>query len=166
MDKVQLSPGVYCIGSTLKINNSNQKLLANGPTAVQTDPGVLLYFKPGGSFDFSGGQVHIWGINDANIALDPTLDTYKGFLIYAAPNYAGGSPVGCTINGNSLNLFVGTIYAPYCKITMNGASGDTGFQSQLIGWEVSFAGGAEIYLNYDGASSPTWPIPLQVGLVK
>jgi hypothetical protein len=49
---------------------------------------------------------------------------------------------------------------------MNGASGETGFQSQLIGWEVTFSGGAEIYLNYDGDNSPTWPIPLQVGLSK
>ena len=163
---IVLSPGVYCIGSTLKINN-NQKLIANSLTAVPTDPGVLLYFKPGGSFDISGGgEVHIWGINDANVALDTRFEEYKGFLIYAAPNYASGSPVNCTINGNSSNLFVGTIYAPYCNITMNGASGETGFRSQLIGWEVKFSGGAEIYLNYDGVASPVWPIPLQVGLSK
>jgi hypothetical protein len=40
---IVLRPGVYCIGSTLKITSSSQKLLANDPTAVQTDPGVLLY---------------------------------------------------------------------------------------------------------------------------
>lgn len=163
---IVLSPGVYCIGSTLKINN-NQKLIANSLTAVPTDPGVLLYFKPGGSFDISGGgEVHIWGINQANVDADSSLLPYKGFLIYAAPNYASGTPVGCTINGNSSSLFVGTIYAPYCKITMDGASSETGFQSQVIGWEVTFAGGAKIYLNYDGTSSPVWPIPLQVGLSK
>ena len=72
----------------------------------------------------------------------------------------------CTINGNTSNTFKGTIYAPYCNITMDGTSSPTGFQSQLIGYNVKFSGGANIYLSYEASSSPVWNIPLQVGLTQ
>jgi hypothetical protein len=87
-------------------------------------------------------------------------------LIYAAPNYATGTPVTCTVNGGSLSMFQGAIYAPYCNVTLNGGSGPTGFQSQVIGYTVKFSGTSDVYLSYDGSTSPSWTIPLQIGLTK
>jgi hypothetical protein len=171
-NNIVLTPGVYCIGSTLSAN-SDEVITVSGTFGV--DPGVFLYFKPGGSFTFNGGSgVQLWGINDANVILDSSLIKYKDFLMYLAPDYSGASPANCKINGHSGDpdlgttgdAFKGTIYAPYCNITLDGTSDPSGFQTQLIGYTVKFAGGANVYLTYNDDSSPAWNIPLQVGLTK
>ncbi|MGE5463734.1 MAG: hypothetical protein ACM3PS_10285, partial [Syntrophothermus sp.] len=169
MKDITLQPGVYCIDTEIRIGSQDtfviNSLITNG--TMPTTPGVFLYIKPGGSFTFNAGsKVQMWGINDASVAADPNLLPYKGFVIYAAPNYSNGTPATCTINGGSLTMLKGTIYAPYCNITVNGGSGATGFQSQLIGYNVKFSGGSEIILDYSTGSHPTWTIPLQVGLTK
>ena len=154
---VTLNPGVYCIDSEIRFGAGDQFRVAG---TFASTPGVFLYLMPGGSFTFNGGStINIWGISD-------TTSPYKGYLIYAAPNYSTGTPVTCTINGNTSNTFKGTIYAPYCNITMDGTSSPTGFQSQLIGYNVKFSGGANIYLSYEASTSPVWNIPLQVGLTQ
>ena len=159
-----LTPGVYCVGTSVGTNNT--EILQVSGTFYST-PGVFIYVKPGGSFTFNGGSgIQLWGINDASVAADSSLAKYKGFLLYLAPNYASGTPAICKINGHSGDTFQGTIYAPYCNITMDGTSDPTGFQSQIIGYEVKFAGGANILLNYDAGSSAVFNIPWQVGLTK
>jgi hypothetical protein len=156
-NNIVLTPGVYCIGSTLSAN-SNEVITVSGTFGVS--PGVFLYFRPGGSFTFNGGAgVQLWGIHDI-------ASPYYGYLMYLAPNYASGTPANCKINGHSGDAFMGTIYAPYCNITIDGTSDPSGFQSQLIAYTVKFAGGANVILNYDSNSSPMWNIPLQVGLTK
>ena len=162
---ITLQPGVYCIDQEIRIGSTDTFVIGGG--TFYSTPGVLLYLMPGGSFVFNGGStVQIWGINQANVDADIALAPYKGFLIYAAPNYASGTPVNCTVNGGALSMFQGTIYAPYCNMTVNGGSGSTGFQSQLIGYNVKFSGTSDIILNYEADDSPTWNIPLQVGLSR
>ncbi|HLO13386.1 MAG TPA: pilus assembly protein TadG-related protein [Anaerolineales bacterium] len=159
-----LNPGVYCIDSTL---NSPDSLIVSGTPGLTA--GVFIYFKPGGSFTFNGGSdVQLWGINDANVAIDPSLAIYKGFLLYVAPNYASGTPPNCLLNGNATDTFTGTIYAPYCNMTIDGTSDPSGFQTQIVAYTVKFAGGANVILVYDQNSSPLTSliIPLQVGLSK
>jgi hypothetical protein len=157
-----LKPGVYCIDTEIRFGSTDTVRVAG---TFGVDPGVFLYIKPAepgkpSGFTINGGSsVQIWGIHD------PT-SPYNGYLIYDAPNYATGTPVNCTINGGSLSMFQGTIYAPYCDITLNGGSGPTGFQSQVIGYNVKFAGTSDIYLTYNADNSPVWSIPLQVGLTK
>ena len=152
-----LTPGVYCIGTTLGANAS-EVITVSGTFGV--DPGVFLYFKPGGSFTFNGGAgVQLWGNHD-------DTSPYYGFLMYLAPDYASASPANCKINGHSGDAFMGAIYAPYCNVTLDGTSDPTGFQSQIIGYTVKMAGGAIINLTYDANTSPVWNIPLQVGLTK
>jgi putative Flp pilus-assembly TadE/G-like protein len=156
-DNIVLTPGIYCIGTTLS-TNANEVLKVSGTFGV--DPGVFLYIKPGGSFTFNGGSgVQLWGIHD-------NTSPYYGFLMYLAPDYASGSPANCKINGHSGDAFMGAIFAPYCDITLSGTGDPNGFQTQLIGYNVKFAGGANIHLTYDSDSSPVWNIPLQVGLTK
>jgi hypothetical protein len=159
-----LNPGVYCIDSTL---NSPDSLKVSG--TIGSTAGVFIYLKPGGSFTFKGGSiVQLWGINQANIDIDSSLAMYKGFVLYAAPNYASGTPTTCLLNGNASDVFTGTIYAPYCNVTINGTSDPAGFQTQIIAYTVKFAGGANVILSYDNSSNPmsSWTIPLQVGLTR
>jgi len=154
---VILTPGVYCIGTVVSTNNT-EILTVSGTPGVS--PGVFIYIKSGGSFTFNGGAgVLLWGINDPS-------SPYYGYLMYVVPDYASGTSATCKINGHSGDTFIGAIYAPYCDITMDGTSDPSGFQSQIIGYTVKFAGGANVILNYDAGSSPVWNIPLQVGLTK
>jgi hypothetical protein len=166
-----LEPGVYCIDTTLTLNAG--EIIKVNRTTPGVDPGVFLYFKPGGSFTFNGGAgVKLWGINDANVAIDPNVEKYKGYLMYVAPNYALATVPQCKINGHSGSdypegdVFIGSIFAPYCDITINGKTDSNAFNTQLIGYTVKFAGGANINLTYTAGNSPDIDFPLQVGLTK
>jgi hypothetical protein len=76
-----------------------------------------------------------------------------------------GTITNCTINGGSGQQMRGTIYAPFCKIKINGSS-TSGFQSQLIGYDVDLSGSSAVTINYDQQYTPQVSIPLQVGLSK
>jgi Putative Flp pilus-assembly TadE/G-like len=159
-----LNPGVYCIDSNL---NSPTSLIVSGTPG--STAGVFIYFKPGGSFTFNGGSiVQLWGINNASVTSDSSLAMYENFLLYVAPNYATGTPSTCLMNGNASDVFIGTIYAPYCNVTINGTSDPSGFQTQIIGYTVKFAGGTNVILNYNDGSQllNDLTIPLQVGLTR
>ena len=159
---VILNPGVYCIDTTLTAPTS---LIVSG--TFPTDPGVFIYIKPGGSFTFNGGSdVALWGINDNSVVADSSLSKYKGFLLYVAPDYSLGTPPNCKINGNSDYKLAGTIYAPYCAITIDGTSNTGDFQSQVIGYTVTMAGTADVKIVYNTGSNATFTIPMQVGLSK
>jgi hypothetical protein len=158
-----LAPGVYCIDTSL---NSPDSITVSG-TTPGTDPGVLIYIRSGGSttpLTFNGGStISLWGINSNN---DSSLNQYRGFLIYVAPNYSSGTPATCKINGNSDYFLKGTIYAPYCNVTIDGTSNTGKFQSQVIGYTVKFSGTADVVLTYEGGDNAVWSIPSQVGLSK
>jgi hypothetical protein len=125
---------------------------------------VFIYFRPGGSFTFNGGStISLWGVNSDN---DSSLSAYRGFLMYVAPNYALTTPPNCKLNGNTDYALKGTIYAPYCAITIDGTSNTGQFQSQVIGYSVNMAGTANIVLTYDSGNNAVWQIPWQVGLTK
>jgi hypothetical protein len=162
---VYLNPGIYCVGSTLTTSGIN--LLKVAPPATFGDAsGVFFYFMPGGSFTInSTTEVHLWGITQAAVNTDSSLQPYKGFLMYVAPNYATGTPATCKINGTSADQLSGTIYAPYCDLTLNGSSG-TVIESQIIGYTVDLTGASGVTLNYPGSNEVFWNIPLQVGLTK
>lgn len=156
-----LNPGVYCIDSSL---NSPDSLIVTPGAA-----GVFIYIKAGGSFTFNGGSVvKLWGINQENINADATVTPYNHFLLYVAPNYASGTPSTCLMNGNANDMFVGTIYAPYCDVTLSGTSGPSGFQTQIVGYTVKFSGTADVILTYndDDNAFDEWTVPQQVGLIK
>jgi hypothetical protein len=122
--------------------------------------GVFIYIRSGGSFTFNGGSViNLWGISDVS-------SPYNGFLMYVAPDYSSGTPVTCKLNGNTDYALKGTIYAPFCDVTINGTSNTGNFQSQVIGYTVNMAGTADIVLNYNSGNTAVWNIPLQVGLSK
>jgi hypothetical protein len=165
MKDITLMPGIYCIDTDIKIGSTDFIRVEEGTFGVT--PGVFLYLKPGGSFTFNGGsEARLWNMTQAQVDADPTLAPYKPYLIYAAPDYASGAPATCNINGGSASAFKGTIYAPYCDVTMNGGSGPNGFQTQVIAFNVKFSGTSDIYLTYDADSSPEFGIPSQVGLNK
>ena len=153
---IVLTPGIYCIGTQMKLTGSDSISLSVTPFG--TGSGVFIYFKAGGDatpISLQGGDVQLWA---------QTSGTYKNYLMYVAPNYSGSS-TSCIINGSSGQKLRGTIYAPYCNMRINGTSG-SGFESQLIGYTVDMSGNSNVTLTYDPNNNMAGIIPRQVGLMK
>ena len=71
----------------------------------------------------------------------------------------------CNINGGSYITLNGTIFAPYCNITINGDNNtDSEINAQIVGWDLKINGGSEINIRYD----PDYNAknPKKVGLMK
>ena len=144
---VVMAPGNYCVNNVLKTTVPNEALIGNG---------VFIYIRTGGTFSLQGGTVNLTA---------PTSGLYQGYLIYVATNFTGVAP-NCIINGNTDDIFVGAIYAPYCDITINGNSALDGLQSQIIGYNVTLSGTSAIYVSYDPNENPTGYRPPQLGLMR
>jgi hypothetical protein len=148
-DDVVMTPGVYCIDDLVKLNDRH---------LILTGTGVTLYIRDGHGFAMQGGRI--------NLAA-PTTGDYAGYLIIVETNFTG-SPESCSINGSPDNSYGGTIFAPYCNVTINGtsSSGDplTTYSTQVIAYEIILNGTSRIYFNYDPDASAQ--NKRRVGLMK
>jgi Flp pilus assembly protein TadG len=129
-DKVVMAPGIYCIEDMVKLND--QHLILTG-----TD--VTIFIRSGFKFDIQGGTIQL----DA-----PSTGPYAGYLIIVDSNFAG-SPLNCSISGNGSNSYIGTIFAPYCNLTINGTSAPTSYSAQVIAYTVKINGSAAVNLSYN-----------------
>ncbi|MGE5642144.1 MAG: hypothetical protein ACM3Y8_03950, partial [Byssovorax cruenta] len=128
-DTVHMNPGIYCVNDMVKV--TDQHLILSGHD-------VTIYIRNGYAFSLQGGSIQI----DA-----PDTGDYAGYLIIVDSDFSG-SPKNCVIDGNSANIFIGTIFAPYCNLTVNGTSDDTSYNAQLIAYTVKLNGSAAVNLNY------------------
>jgi hypothetical protein len=130
---ITLAPGVYCVDSDIHWSGSTF-------TSLDGTSGVTIYIKSGHNFSMSINSP-IW--------LNPsTSGEYKGYLIILDGNM--NNIQNCTINGGSYLDINGTIFAPYCNLTVNGDnSSNSEFNAQLIGWDVKLNGNNTITFNYD-----------------
>ena len=128
-----LEPGVYCVGADLRWSGSTFK-------SLDGSSGVTIYLTSGHDFAFN--------INSP-IVLNPSgSGEYAGYLIIVDGNQS--SIHDCTINGGSYLDMNGTIFAPYCDLTVNGDnSTNSEFNAQLIGWDVKLNGNNTITFTYD-----------------
>ncbi len=163
-----MSSGVYCIdpggpshdfdlswspvdfvelnGSTDPIKNKYQ---------VHNPDGVTLYIKSGGGFTFNAN-------NPTKLDASTTGD-YQGYLIILQGNQS--SIETCSITGGADIDINGMIFAPYCKITVNGGSDSTAtINAQLIGWHLVINGNNTIQFNYNPANKVK--IHRKVGLMR
>ena len=145
-DNIIMQPGVYCV-DYIKLSNSFQTL---------TGHNVFIYIRPGGYFSFQGATTTLTARSSGD---------YKGLLIYVASNFTG-APDNCTINGNATDVFTGTIYAPFCDITINGNSNPAGFMSQIIGYEVKLNGSTLLKFVYDPDDGWKVLVPPKLGIFK
>jgi len=128
-DHVVMSPGIYCVNDMVKVTDQH---------LVLTGHDVTIYIRNGYAFSLQGGSIQI----DA-----PDTGDYAGYLIIVDSDFSG-TPKNCTIDGNSANIFTGTIFAPYCNLTVNGTSDATSYSSQMIAYTVKLNGSAAVNLNY------------------
>jgi Flp pilus assembly protein TadG len=147
---IHLEPGVYCVDHDIHWSGSTFDLLDGA-----SGGGVTIYITPGHDFSFN--------INSP-IRLDASASgDYQGFLIILDGN--PNTHPNCTINGGSYLTLKGTIFAPYCNITINGDNTTiSSFNAQIIGWDVKLNGGNVINIQYDPADNAQ--LKRRVGLMK
>ena len=148
---ITLNSGVYCITGT--VNQGIQ--WGNGTYNTITGTGVTLYIMTGGGFTLNGGTMNL-------TAPTSSTDPYKGYLFIVEGDK--NSHPDCKINGNGTSTVQGTIFAPYCNVTVTGSSGTDAFSAQIIGWDVKLTGGTVINFTYTpGLNAQN---PRRVGLMK
>ena len=146
---IYLQPGVYCVDTVLKLVTTQLHLYGED---------VTIWIRPGNGFTINGGIVQLFAPNSGD---------YAGYLIIVEPDYSG-SVTACTLEGNALNEYVGAIYAPHCDVTINGTS-DTppdGIDSQIIGYNVTLNGTANLTINYDDDNNPAIVDPPKIGVAR
>jgi Flp pilus assembly protein TadG len=144
-DTINMNPGIYCVNDVVKLTDQHLQL---------TGHNVTVFIRKGYSFSLQGGSIVI----DA-----PDSGDYAGYAIIVDSDFTG-SPKNCVIDGNSENSFTGTIFAPYCNLTINGTSDPTSYSAQLIAYTVKLNGSAAVNLTYnvsDNAKSQP-----KVGLIR
>ena len=138
-----LEPGIYCVDGNFRLNG--------GDTLTGSD--VVIVMETG-DVTINGG---------ATVQLDaPDSGPYEDLLIYMPEDNHGT----VTINGDSTSSFSGTILAPGSDIKIDGTGGATGFNSQVIGWNVDISGTSAMNIFYSDQDNIDLPIPPQVELVQ
>ncbi len=145
-----LEPGIYCITDTSFRLNAGDTL---------TGDDVLIYMAAGGNIQWSG---------EASIALTGRASgEYAGLLIYVAhQDYANPGNCRVTINGSVDSIFVGTIYAPTCDVSLLGGAENTGLRSQLVGYTVEMGGNTDLDIFYSEADNYEANLPPEIELTK
>lgn len=137
--------GLYCIEGEFKMNNNADSFSGTNMTLV-----------------FLGGKVTMNG-GAASIAA-PKVAGYSGSALPGIAIYMPAQYYGPTcgevnqelkINGNSSNLFKGTILAPCSDIYFEGAGASYAYNAQIIGYNVNSGGTADIYHNWCGCEQGT-----------
>jgi hypothetical protein len=129
-DHIFMNPGIYCVNNVVKL--TDQHLILDGDD-------ITIYIRPGYDFSIENGEFHLTA---------STSGEYQGYLIIVAPDFSG-SPQTCKIDGNANDSYTGTIYAPYCNLTINGTANSTAYNGQIIGYEVKINGTSDISFTYD-----------------
>ena len=128
-----LESGVYCVNHNVQWSGSTFKSL-NGTS------GVTIYITPGHAFSFN--------INSPIYLNASSSGDYAGYLIILDGDM--NSIQNCNINGGSYLDMNGTIFAPYCNITINGDStSNSNFNAQIIGWDIKLNGNNIINFTYN-----------------
>jgi len=128
-----MEPGVYCVDSDIHWSGATFD-------SLDGTSGVTIYIKSGHDFSTSINSP-IW-LNASNSG------EYAGYLMIMDGSMS--SIQTCTINGGSYLDINGTIFAPYCNITINGDnSSNSNFNAQVIGWDIKLNGNSTINFNYD-----------------
>lgn len=144
-----MDPGIYCVGKDIKWSGQTF-------TSLDGSSGVTLYLLPGADFDLNiNSPIKLYAQHSGS--------EYDGYIIIQ--NATHTSIGDCKINGGSYLDIEGTVFAPYCNITVNGGSEPYAeINAQLLGWDIKLNGSNTITFNYD--PSKVAKTARRVGLMK
>jgi len=131
------SNGVYCI-TNMDALDSEDIVLTNA-TLYVTDLDFNLKFAGGGGFSGTPSS---------------SGDFAKYYMVIAyknppCPDFNSNNAQVIQFRGNGSGTFSGTVFAPSACIDLRGNGESSGIHSQVIAYNVSSNGNAEIYINYD-----------------
>jgi Flp pilus assembly protein TadG len=145
------TPGLYCISNSPGQYHGN--LVAIGVTFYIMNSNFTWDFNGGGNIQASGG-----------------LGRYKGVLLFSSPKVSGGALQQTQVvdlHGNGNAVVKGSIILPSATVTMYGNSGtNNGYDTQVIGYQVSAGGSAAVRDNYNAGDNYQPPQPYTVSLIK
>ena len=130
------SNGVYCISNMDALDSEN--IVLNNATLYVTDTDFNLKFAGGGGF--SGTPT--------------TSGTYANYYMIIAvastpcPSFTSQNSQVINYRGNGSGALYGTILAPSACIDLRGNGATQDVHSQVIGYNVTSNGTADVYINY------------------
>jgi len=134
---VTFSNGVFCI-SNMDALDQKDVMLSNA-TLYVTDLDFSLKFAGGGGFSGSPSSSGDYTNYYMVIAYDPT----------PCPDFNSQNAQVIQFRGNGSGTFSGTILAPSACLDLRGNGETSGIHSQVIGYNVTTNGDAEVYINYN-----------------
>ncbi len=148
------SNGVYCISNLDALDKKD--IVLNNATLYVTDMVFGLKFAGGGGF------------NGTPTASGP----YAGYYMVVAYNpspcltFNSNNVQTMVLRGNSGGTFTGTILAPSACIDIRGNGEPSGMHTQIIAYNISSNGNAEVYINYNPNPNLQEPIDPTITLEK
>jgi len=146
-DSVDFAPGVYCLPDL--DGNIHDQVQGTSVTFFVTDTDFTMKYNGGGSFGASA----------------PMAGKYKGVLIFSAI-----TPEPCTqnidIRGNGSTPIVGTVFMPSACIDWRGNGTGNADRSQIIGYDVTSNGNADVSVYYNPEDGWKAPEPPMVELTR
>jgi hypothetical protein len=148
------SNGVYCISNMDALDSED--IVLNNATLYVTDTDFNLKFAGGGGFSGTPTQV----------------GTYANYYIIIAmtnppcPSFTSQNSQVIRFRGNSSGTFSGTVLAPSACLDLRGNGEASGIHTQLIGYNVTSNGNAEVYINYKEEENHRDPYEPYVTLLK
>jgi len=154
LDDYPFSPGLYCITSA-NAGNIHDTVTGSEVTFFVNDDNFSIKFNCGGAFSVQA----------------PTTGIYKGVLMFSNITPSSYySPPTCSqsfeIRGNGSTPIVGTIFMPSACIDWRGNGDGLADRSQLIGFQVSSNGNANVDITYDANDQFNVNIPAIIELTQ
>jgi Flp pilus assembly protein TadG len=148
------SNGVYCISDLDTLDKEDVYL--DNATLYVTDDDFSLKFAGGGGFNGTASNSGTYAGYYMIVAYDPT----------PCPAFNTQNGQTMVLRGNSGGTFSGTILAPTACIDIRGNGEPSGIATQIIGWNVSSNGNAEVYINFSPNPDLLDPIDPTISLIK
>jgi len=146
--------GVYCISDFDKYDQKD--IVLNNATLYVTDTDFDLRFAGGGGFS---GSATTGGTYTGS---EPYANYYVIIAYDSTPceSFTDHNAQVVVFRGNSSGTYSGTILAPSACLDLRGNGESSGIYTQVIGYNVSSNGNAEVYINYEedkGHRDPVYP---------
>jgi len=151
---VTLSNGIYCISD---FDAYDQKdIILDNATMYVTDMDFKLKFAGGGGFSGTPTTSGVYNSYYMIVAYDATPCT----------SFTSNNAQVVQWRGNGLGTLYGTVLAPSACIDYRGNADGTAINSQLIGYNVSSNGTADVFVSYKANENRRDPQPPTISLIE
>jgi hypothetical protein len=173
---VDITGSVNLVANNVNLRINGGEFRTNGNSTLTTCSNLLVYGAGGTGVHLNGNAVNqcegvtfymqsgdvTWNGTVSQVLNAPTSGDYKGLLIYIPES--NGSLL--QINGASGSELTGSIIAPGSEIRIDGSSGSSGYNTQIIGEYITLNGASNTVINYDQSAQYSPPASPMIELTK